>query len=412
MRLFRPILCLVFLFFIIGLSLVEAHAATISDVSMASDMATGGVRFEVSADQHVPYRVFTLDNPKRVVIDLPAMRWTAPLNKGDRTGIIRAYRYGLFQGDTLRIVLDVSRPVSILKTETVANASGQYRYIVYLQPTNRGDFTQSLNKVIQPTAPVATSQETLTQTTTVTQTITETPAAAPGKKLIVIDAGHGGVDPGAIATNGVYEKNITLGVARELKRRLEATGRYRVKMTRDSDVFIILQNRVKIARAAKGDLFVSLHADTISRPAVQGASVYTLSNQASDAEAARLAERENQVDALVGGVDLGTQDKDVADILLDLVVRDNMNQSKILADTVVTGLRRGGVQTLAGSHRFAGFAVLKAPDIPSILIEMGYLSNRQEAARLNTEAHRQRIAQAVMDSIDRYFGETSKKTEF
>ncbi|HEY1095930.1 MAG TPA: N-acetylmuramoyl-L-alanine amidase, partial [Alphaproteobacteria bacterium] len=334
---------------------------------------------------------------------------------------------GIFQNDTLRVVLDITQPVQIVKTETRAVGSA-YRYIIHLKPTDARQFNQSLNRVVQPVTPPVTStlplpndQPVGTVTTRVTETVT-TKIEAPVqvqvqqpvalKKLIVIDAGHGGVDPGAIATNGIYEKNITLSVARALRDRLEASGRYRVKMTRDSDIFIKLQDRVKIARQAKGDLFISLHADTIGRPAVMGSSVYTLSNQASDAEAARLAERENQVDALVGGVDLGTQDKEVADILLDLVVRDNMNQSKILADTVVTNLRRGGVQTLAGSHRFAGFAVLKAPDIPSILIEMGYLSNRTEAQLLNTPAHRERIARAVMSSVDNYFNETSKKTEF
>jgi N-acetylmuramoyl-L-alanine amidase len=395
-------------------------APQVSDIRITQDTMANTVRFELDINQHVPYRAFLLDNPRRVVIDFPAMQWKAPLNKGDNSGLIRSYRQGLFHQDTLRLVLDVSQPVRIVKTETRASGqSGIFKYIIYMQNTTQQRFSQGLNKVVQPHNHVGqvAQKPTGTVTTRVTQTVTTTvePVAtsgAPTKKLIILDPGHGGVDPGAISAGGIYEKNITLSVARELKRQLEETGRYRVKMTRDSDIFIKLQDRVKIARQAKGDLFVSLHADSIGRPAVQGASVYTLSNQASDAESARLAERENQVDALVGGVDLGVQDKDVADILLDLVVRDNMNQSKILADTVVGSLRKGGVQTLQGSHRFAGFAVLKAPDIPSILIEMGYLSNREEAQLLNTQAHRERIARAVRSSIDTYFNETSKKTEF
>lgn len=392
-----------------------ARAATVRDVVIEPDAPGRAINFSLVMDSHVAYRAFLLDNPKRVVIDFPVLNWKASGGKRDSSGVIKSYRQARFQSDTTRVVLDINEPVTIAKTETLGQKDRSYKYVIHLQPVNQRQFKQSVNQIVRSQEPVTEPEPVVTKTTTtVTNTVIyeDDKNSSSPKKLIVIDAGHGGVDPGAIATNGVYEKNITLGVARELRNMLEASGRYKVKMTRDSDVFVILQDRVKIARRAKGDLFVSLHADTISRPAVQGASVYTLSDQASDAEAARLAERENQVDALVGGVNLGTQDKDVADILLDLVVRDNMNQSKILADTVVTGLRRGGVQTLQGSHRFAGFAVLKAPDIPSILIEMGYLSNAQEAERLNTVEHRQRIARAVMSSIDRYFNETSKKTEF
>jgi N-acetylmuramoyl-L-alanine amidase len=398
------------------LNYAEAQAIHVQDVQITADPMAQTVRFELNVNGHVPYRAFLLDNPRRVVIDFPLMAWKASLSRTDKTGLIKAYRHGVFHQDTLRVVLDVAQPVRIVRTETRAtSAQGQYKYIVYLQNTTAQRFGQNLNKVVQPSVVDKPSGTVTTRVTqSVTTTIEKTPPATKQdvKKLIIIDAGHGGVDPGAIAATGIYEKNITLSTARELKKQLENTGRYRVKLTRDRDVFIKLQDRVKIARQAKGDLFISLHADSIGRPAVQGASVYTLSNQASDAESARLAERENQVDALVGGVDLGVQDKDVADILLDLVVRDNMNQSKILADTLVGTLRQGGVQTLQGSHRFAGFAVLKAPDIPSILVEMGYLSNQAEAQLLNTQAHRERIARAIHNGIDTYFNETSKKTEF
>ncbi len=392
---------------------VSASAGTVQALTVGPNANGRTVDIGITIDQHVAYRTFLLDNPKRVVVDFPVLKWQAADAVRDPSGLVTTYRRGVFENNSLRLVFDVSQQVKIAKTETRAVGSN-YKYNIQLQPYKLSLLNNSVKSDAgfpQSSEPVRTGV--VTTTKTVTETVVDDEPDAPrAKKTIVIDAGHGGVDPGAIATNGIYEKNITLGVARELRDMLEDTGHYKVKMTRDSDVFVILQDRVKIARRAKGDLFVSLHADTISRPAVQGASVYSLSDKASDAEAARLAERENQVDALVGGVNLGTQDKDVADILLDLVVRDNMNQSKILADTVVTGLRRGGVQTLEGSHRFAGFAVLKAPDIPSILVEMGYLSNREEADRLNTREHRQRIARAVLNAIDTYFNETSKKTEF
>ncbi len=410
-RLFLTIFVLGFTVF----SPFSVYAASVKAVTFGADKTGQLMTINLTIDGHVPYRAFTLADPERVVLDFPALQWTAPAVQRDASGIVKSYRHGLYQNKGLRIVFEVTQKVTISRTETVATTPNKpLHYIIYLRPSQKVTLNPSRNT----DEPASSVQATLTlnEKTTV-KTVEKTrlkneESLVKSIKTVVIDAGHGGVDPGAIATNGVYEKNITLGVARELKDMLQASGRYNVKMTRDSDVFVILQDRVKIARRARGDLFVSLHADTISRPAVQGASVYSLSDKASDAEAARLAERENQVDALVGGVNLGTQDKDVADILLDLVVRDNMNQSKILADTVVQGLRRGGVQTLDGSHRFAGFAVLKAPDIPSILVEMGYLSNPSEAERLNTVEHRQRIARAVMNAIDIYFNETSKKTEF
>ena len=392
-----------------GLNPLQARAGTVQDVQITTDQAHGTVDFTVIIDQHVAYRAFLLNNPKRVVIDFPVLKWQAGAAQTDASGLIINYRHGSFETNWLRLVLDVSQQVRILKTETRVSGTN-YKYIIHLQPSKKDDLKLDVKEQKPCEAPVEPVKKPVVPPQATTSLKDDARPAV--KKMIVIDAGHGGVDPGAIATNGVFEKNITLGVARELRDMLEESGRYRVKMTRDSDVFVILQDRVKIARQAKGDLFVSLHADTISRPAVQGASVYSLSDKASDAEAARLAERENQVDALVGGVNLGVQDKDVADILLDLVVRDNMNQSKILADTVVHGLRSGDVQTLEGSHRFAGFAVLKAPDIPSILVEMGYLSNAVEADRLNTVEHRQRIARAILHAIDTYFDETSKKTEF
>ncbi len=191
--------------------------------------------------------------------------------------------------------------------------------------------------------------------------------------VVAIDAGHGGQDPGAISLSGVYEKQITLATARALRDELKALGRYRVLLTRDRDVFIRLRDRIAIARAAGADLFLSLHADKVENPAVRGLSVYTLSERASDAEAAALADAENKVD-LLGGVKLKGQSPEVTDILIDLVQRDTMNQSAQMASLLVRELREETL-LLPRTHRFAGFAVLKSPDVPSALIELGYLSN-------------------------------------
>jgi N-acetylmuramoyl-L-alanine amidase len=229
------------------------------------------------------------------------------------------------------------------------------------------------------------------------------PSLAPGQKpLIIIDAGHGGVDPGAIGAGGVFEKNVTLAMARELKRQLEATGGYKVRLTRSNDTYLKLYQRVDIARGQKADLFISLHADSMRNHATRGASVYTLSEKASDEQTEMLADRENRAD-LIAGVDLSGEDKQVAGILVDLAMRDTMNQSSFFANTLVSDLSRSGVTILEKPHRHAGFAVLKAPDIPSVLIEMGFLSNRTEAARLNDSAYRTRFARALTAGIGAYF---------
>ncbi len=228
------------------------------------------------------------------------------------------------------------------------------------------------------------------------------PPRAPEKPLIVIDPGHGGEDPGAIGVGGIYEKDITLAVARELRRQLEATGRYRVLLTREKDVFIRLRERVGIARDVGADLFLSLHADSITSGSVRGLSVYTLSDKASDREAEMLAAKENRADAIVG-VNLAGESDLVASILIDLAQRDTMNHSKRFAKTVLEHVRRDVTVLPSKPHRQAGFAVLTAPDVPSVLVEMGYLSSPKDASQLNSPKHRQRLARGVTRAVDSYF---------
>lgn len=240
------------------------------------------------------------------------------------------------------------------------------------------------------------------------------PAAAPrppprdNRLVIALDAGHGGVDPGAIsAVTGVYEKTITLAVARDVRRELEASGRFRVVMTRDSDVFIRLRDRVQIARTAGADLFVSIHADSLQGDQrVSGLSVYTLSEQASDREAEALAQRENRVDS-IGGADLRGAGDEVLSILIDLAQRETQNASARFAQTLVRQMRAADIPTLPQPHRFAGLAVLTAPDVPSVLVELGYLSNRDDARRLANPEQRQRLARGIASSIERFFDPTT-----
>jgi N-acetylmuramoyl-L-alanine amidase len=222
-----------------------------------------------------------------------------------------------------------------------------------------------------------------------------------GRPVIVIDAGHGGKDPGAIGPTGTREKEITLRTALELRDGLARTGRYTVHLTRGDDRFIILRDRTRIAQRHKADLFISLHADSHARPNARGLSVYTLSETASDREAAALAARENKAD-LIGGVDLRGESSEVSSILIDLVQRETMNLSAKYAQTLVSSMQRR-VAILPNPHRFAGFMVLKAPDTPSVLLEMGFISNEKEEWQLKQRSYRAKIVDGIVEATDRYF---------
>ncbi len=241
------------------------------------------------------------------------------------------------------------------------------------------------------------------------QTAAKAPATAKPaarRRTIVLDPGHGGIDPGAVGLSGVYEKDLALDAARLVARELEASKRYRVVLTRTSDEFVPLPDRVARARAADGDLFLSMHADALPDPGMRGASVFTLSEKASDAQAAALAARENKVD-LIAGIDLSRHAPEVSSILIDLARRQTNNQSIRLARRLVDDLGHE-VAMLNNSHRSAGFAVLKAPDIPSALVEMGCLSNREEERALRTPSYRQKVAGGIVRSINDYFDSLTK----
>ncbi|MEQ1789661.1 MAG: N-acetylmuramoyl-L-alanine amidase, partial [Rickettsiales bacterium] len=219
--------------------------------------------------------------------------------------------------------------------------------------------------------------------------------------LIVIDAGHGGVDPGTIGKNGTKEKDLVLGYAKELRNKLLKLKKYRVVLTRSDDEFIMLRGRVAIARREKASLFISIHADSAENSSARGLSVYTVSEKASDKEAETLAARENKSD-IIGGMDLSTERADVADILISLAQRETKNNSATFADFLVVNLRKR-VNMLPNSHRFAGFAVLKAPDIPSVLIEVGFLSHPDEEREVKSKHYRNKVVDGIADGIDAYF---------
>jgi N-acetylmuramoyl-L-alanine amidase len=367
-------------------------------------------RFVMEISDKVGFQITTLAEPYRVVVDFPELGWQLPDNFNPRMyGSLSGFRYGLFKTGTSRIVLDAKAPVKIKQTLMLAPRGKvqNWRFVMDLVATNHATFIAQMKPAVYPdqsaktqTRSVALNNATIEQA----RVPAMLPPVKPNKKskhVVVIDAGHGGVDPGARGVSGAYEKHITLAIARQLRDSLNRTGRYKVIMTRDRDVFIPLRERTAIARRAGADLFISLHADTFRDRNVRGASVYTLSERASSKEAQALAERENKAD-LIAGVDLSTKEDNLSFILLDMAQRETKNQSSRFAETLVKDISRSG-RVLRNPHRFAGFAVLKAPDVPAVLIELGFLSNKHDEQALRSKKHRAKLAEAIKTSINRYF---------
>ena len=367
-------------------------------------------RLVIDLSQSADFRTFILDDPHRLVVDLPSFEWR--VSGAVQSDLIAGARTGRLQAGIDRLVFDLKAPVKVMSAFLLPRNDGlPDRLVIDVVRASAAEALASKDKIhgtLDTAAPSFLS--TGDRTAGSVPAPARKPSGAVVKPLIVLDPGHGGQDPGAVSRNNTYEKNITLAVARELKKQLEASGKYRVQLTRDKDVFIKLADRVRIAQRAKADLFISIHADSIDKGDVSGASVYTLSNTASDAQTARLAARENKADA-IGGVDLSHEDKDVANILINLAMRDTMNQSKFFANTLVSSMNNGGIRMLQNPHRFAGFAVLKAPEIPSVLVEVGFMSNNREAAALSSESYRRTVAAALKSGIDGYFARVQKNNK-
>ncbi|WP_159460320.1 N-acetylmuramoyl-L-alanine amidase [Tistlia consotensis] len=350
-------------------------------------------RLVIELSEAPSYRVFSLADPARVVIDLPAVDWSNGAEQ-DGVGLVSALRYGLFMPGTSRVVLDLDKPARVLDTFVLPPRGGKgYRFVLDVGPTDRETFlAQTRQPPVESKVPLPALAVSL--------------PAAPKKggdsrPTVVIDPGHGGVDPGAIGVSGLYEKDLVLGYGLALRDALLKTGRYRVVMTRDDDRFIPLRGRVKIANDAGGDLFISLHANINASKTLHGAAVYTLSENASDDEAAALAAKENKAD-IIAGVDLSGQNEVVSQILIDLAQRETMNLSKGLGNMLVDSLGQS-TTLLRHTHRYAGFAVLKSPSVPSVLVEVGYMSNPREERDLRSPKHRAKVVAALVQAIDQYF---------
>jgi N-acetylmuramoyl-L-alanine amidase len=388
----------------------ESPSATAaSDIPVASDVRLAGdgrqTRFILDLDKKIQFRAFPLADPYRVVVDIPQVSFQLPASVGATgRGLIKAFRYGLVMPGGSRIVFDLTGPARIANSYVLDAANGQPpRLVLELEEVDRTTFVQSLaaesRPELRPAIAIATDPATATASE---PTTAAKPAAADRRPLIVIDPGHGGIDNGT-QSHSESEKNLVLGFGLALRDRIEKSGKYRVVMTRTDDTFIPLADRVRIARNQSAALFVSIHADALPRNEgdAQGATIYTLSDKASDAEAERLAEAENKADA-IGGVNLTEEPTDVADILIDLAQRETRTFSNRFA-RLLMGEMKSTVRMHKHPLKSAGFRVLKAPDVPSVLIELGYVSNKGDLEHLVSENWRSRTVGSMAQAIDAFF---------
>ncbi len=379
-------------------------AAAIPEATGVRIGQTGQVtRFVLDLSERIEFRAFTLAKPYRLVLDMPMVDWrlraAVPTGAGN---LVTALRFGRFTPRTSRVVLDVSGPIEIERNFVLSPKDGEssFRLVIDMRPVSETEFARLARERRASAGRRSRSPST---------PLLPKPVRPRGaKRVVVVDPGHGGIDPGTTGGRGTREKTVTLMLAKEVKRQLEATGRYKVVLTRDRDYFVRLRGRVAMGRRAGGDLFLSLHADSIKNRRTRGATVYTLSEKSSDAEAAALAAKENRAD-LIAGVDLANETDEIANILIDLAQRETMNLSARFANVLIEELRKE-VKMLRKSHRYGGFAVLKAPDVPSVLIEVGYLSNRIDERLLRKASHRRKLARGVVRAVDRYFRLTDKLT--
>ena len=393
---------------------VTAGAVVAPNFPVASDARLAGdakqTRFVLDLDKPIQFRAFALADPYRVIVDIPQISFKLAAGTGAAgRGLVKAFRYGLVMPGGSRIVFDLNGPAKIAKSYVLEAANGQPpRLVLELEEVDRTAFVQLLapenRPELRPGIAEANAAVVPANAALAVSAIVSKPLPAPGdaRPLIVIDPGHGGIDNGTQA-GGEMEKNLVLGFGLALRDRIEKSGKYRVVMTRDDDTFIPLNDRVKVARNQSAALFVSIHADALPRREgdAQGATIYTLSDKASDAEAERLAEAENKSDA-IGGVNLTDEPTEVADILIDLAQRETRTFSNRFARLLM-----GEMKTTVRMHKHplksAGFRVLKAPDVPSVLVELGYVSNKGDLEHLVSENWRTKTVGSMSQAIDAFF---------
>jgi N-acetylmuramoyl-L-alanine amidase len=362
-----------------------------TEVRLAGDDAH--TRFVVDLSRRVELRVFSLADPYRIVIDLPQITFRFPPKTGtEGRGLIKTFRYGLVMPGGSRIVIDLARPALVEKA-SVFDATNEQpnRLVLELAAADREIFRRSVPLQERPPDPRKAADS-------------DSRSDADARPLIVIDPGHGGIDNGTrLAPNAHPEKAIVLDFSLALRDKIERTGRYRVALTRMDDTFVSLNDRVNFARVRHAALFISVHTDAITRAEgdAQGTTIYTLSDTASDAKAARLAEAENRAD-VIAGLEIAAESDDVADILIDLARRETKSFSIQFARLLAADLR-GSTKVHKQPLKSARFRVLKGPDIPSVLVELGFVTNRQDLKAMTSDAWRERTADSIGRAIDAFF---------
>jgi N-acetylmuramoyl-L-alanine amidase len=334
-----------------------------------------------------------------VVVDIPQINFRLLPGSGTNgRGLVKAFRYGMVMPGGSRMVFDLTGPARIANATMLDAANDQPpRLVLELEEVDRPTFLQSLQASrpeLKPAVPASMAVP-------APQPSGKLGAPTDSRPLVVIDPGHGGIDNGTRAGDEI-EKNLVLAFGLALRDRLEKSGKYRVVMTRSDDTFIPLDDRAKVARSQSAALFISIHADYLPRGEgdAQGATIYTVSDKASDAEAERLAESENRADA-IGGVDLSDEPTEVADILIDLATRETRTFSTRFA-RLLMGEMKGSVRLHKNPLKSAGFRVLKAPDVPSVLVELGYVSNKSDLENLVSESWRSKTVTAMGQAIDAF----------
>lgn len=352
-----------------------------------------GTEMVLAISQPVPWRVRVIDAPPRLVLDVREVDWTGIATVPHQTGAIVGLRSGVFRPGWSRLVLDLAGPQAVTLSEMSTTPTGA-RIRLILSATDADSFAKA---AAQPEPPEWAPPDPATLPAPVKR--------GNGPIVIVLDPGHGGIDPGA-EKGGLTEADLMLTFARDLKELLLRDGRFSVVMTREEDVFVPLETRISVARDAGADLFLSLHADALSEGEAQGATVYTLSADASDAASAALAERHGR-DELLAGIDLTDQDDLVAEVLMDMARQETSPRTDRLAGAVVAAIQAAKLRMHRHPRQSAGFSVLKSPDIPSVLLEIGFLSSTRDLQRINDPQWRLIMAEAILQGIVDWSGEDS-----
>ena len=385
----------IFIFCLLMSSFALANLAKVDGLRIWP--SPGSVLVVFDLDQSVKYKISTLTKPYRVVIDLENVKFNAKTKEIPliNTGI-NNLRVGYHENNKVRIVFDTKNEAKPNSFLLEPNERYNYRLVVDIESTQKQEIL-ALFDLDQ----IGESETTQERSKLSTPTTKEKQSFAK-HFIIAIDAGHGGEDPGAVGRSGTKEKDIVLKVARLLKQQLNATNDFRGFLIRDGDYYVTLRERMRRARARNADLFVSIHADAFTNPKSRGSSVFVLSKRGASSTAAKwLADRENRAD-LVGGVSLDNKEKVLASVLLDLSQAANEDASLEAANHILKAL--GRVNALHKNHvERAGFAVLKSPDVPSILVETGFISNPNTERLLRSESYRKKLAKNIMSGIQKYF---------